>query len=115
MSAFCDEHGIALQSWYPLGHGNVGMLQDPVFEALTEKHRKSTAQVILRWHIQMGFGPVPGSSSPDHIRQNTDIFDFSLTDEDMARIAALNKHEPFYKVTEESLRRMATTKCIFEE
>jgi diketogulonate reductase-like aldo/keto reductase len=62
----------------------------------------------------MGFGPVPGSSSPDHIRQNADIFDFSLTDEDIVRIAVLNKHEPFYKVTEESLRRMATTKCNFE-
>ena len=111
---FCDEQGIALQSWYPLGHGNAGLLQDPVLEMLAQMHQKTTAQIILRWHIQMGFGPVPGSSSPDHIRQNADIFDFSLTDEDMARIAVLNKHEPFYKVTEESLRRMATTKCNFE-
>lgn len=112
---FCDEHDIVLQSWFPLGHGNKDMLNDPVFVALAAKYKKSTAQIILRWHVQMGFGLVPGSSSHDHIRQNVEIFDFMLTTEEMASIASLNKHEPFYKVTAESLHRMAITKCNFEE
>lgn len=111
---FCKEHHIQLQSWYPLGHGNSDMLQEPVFVELAEKYHKSTVQIILRWHIQMGFGLVPGSKSMDHIKDNANIFDFELTDEEMKQIAAVNKHEPFYHVTEESLHRMATTKCNFE-
>jgi diketogulonate reductase-like aldo/keto reductase len=115
VKAFCEEKGIKLQAWYPLGHGNADLLKDPVFIKLAEKYGKSTAQVILRWHLQMGFGFVPGSKSLDHIRENAEIFDFELTNEEMALIATLNKHEPFYKVTPESLQRLATTKCNFEE
>lgn len=111
---FCEEKNIHLQAWYPLGHGNTGMLNDPVFVRLAEKYGKSTAQMILRWHIQMGFAIVPGSKSHTHIAENADIFDFALTEEEMNDIAALNKHEPFYKVTKESLERLATTKCNFE-
>ena len=112
---FCDEHGIALQSWFPLGHGSTDMLNDEVFVKLANKYHKTTAQVILRWHTQMGFGLVPGSKTPAHIEENAQIFDFTLTDEEMADIAKVNKHTPFYKVTEESLHRMAVTKCNFEE
>ncbi len=115
VKSFCDEKGIKLQAWYPLGHGNADLINDPVFISLAEKYGKSTVQVILRWHIQMGFGLVPGSKSHDHIKENVEIFDFSLTDEEMALIATLNKHEPFYKVTPESLQLLATTKCNFEE
>lgn len=115
VKAFCDEKGIALQAWYPLGHGNADLIGDPVFVKLAEKYGKSTVQVILRWHIQMGFALVPGSKSPAHIKENAEIFDFELTAEEMEQIAALNRHEPFYKVTPESLRRLATTKCNFEE
>ena len=112
--AFCAEKGIQLQAWYPLGHGNVDLVNDPVFVALADKYGKSTVQVILRWHLQMGFGFVPGSKSQTHIRENAEIFDFALTDAEMDKIAALNRHEPFYKVTPESLQRLATTKCNFE-
>ncbi|MBP3705020.1 MAG: aldo/keto reductase, partial [Clostridia bacterium] len=98
-----------------LGHGNAGLINDPVIAALAEKHGKTAVQVILRWHLQMGFGFVPGSKSPEHIRENADIFDFALSDGDMEQIASLNKHEPFYKVTPESLQRLAATKCKFEE
>lgn len=115
VKSFCEEHGIALQSWFPLGHGNSDMLNDPVFVELAKKYNKSTVQVILRWHIQMGFGLVPGSTSLEHIKDNAQIFDFGLTDEEMTLIATLNKHRPFYTVTPESLARMATTKCNFEE
>ncbi len=111
----CDALGIKLQSWFPLGHGNADLIHDPVLEALAEKYHKSTAQIILRWHLQMGFGFVPGSKSHEHIRENAEIFDFALTADDMQQIAALNRHEPFYKVTPESLHRLAITKCKFEE
>jgi len=112
---FCDEKDIKLQAWYPLGHGNADLINDPVFAQLAEKYGKSAVQVILRWHIQMGFALVPGSKSPAHIKENAEIFDFELNAEEMEQIAALNRHEPFYKVTPESLQRLATTKCNFEE
>lgn len=110
----CDELGIRLQSWFPLGHGNTGLLSDPVLTALAAAHGKSVAQVILRWHLQMGFGFVPGSKSPAHIRENAELFDFALSDEEMVQIAALNQHKPFYQVTPESLQRLSVTKCKFE-
>ena len=64
---------------------------------------------------QLGFGFVPGSKSPAHIRENAEIFDFALSAGDMAQIAALNRHKPFYQVTPESLQRLAVTKCKFED
>ncbi len=112
---FCDEKGIQLQCWFPLGHGNLEMLQEPLLTALAEKYHKSTAQIVLRWHTQMGFCLVPGSRSFVHIEENAHIFDFQMTEEEIASITGLSKHEPFYKVTEESLRMLATTKCNFEE
>lgn len=115
IAPFLKEHGIALQSWYPLGHGNTDMLKDPVFIELAKKYHKSSVQVILRWHMQMGFGFVPGSTSIKHIKDNADIFDFCLTNQEMEKIASVNRHKPFYTVTKESLERMATTKCNFEK
>lgn len=112
---FCDDQGIVLQSWFPLGHGNTDMLRDPVFADMAKKYHKSSAQVILRWHIQMGLGLVPGSKFFEHIKENGDIFDFALTEEEMRQIAAVSRHVPFYQVTPESLHRLATTKCNFEE
>lgn len=113
--SFCEEHRIQLQCWYPLGHGSRQLLQDPVILEIAQVHGKSSAQVVLRWHIQMGFCPVPGSKSHAHIQENGEIFDFALTPEDMVRIAGINRHTPFYQVTPESLQRLATTKCNFEE
>lgn len=113
--SFCEEHRIQLQCWYPLGHGSRQLLQDPVILEIAQVHGKSPAQVVLRWHIQMGFCPVPGSKSHAHIQENGEIFDFALTPEDMAQIAGINRHTPFYQVTPESLQRLAITKCIFEE
>ena len=113
--SFCEEHRIQLQCWYPLGHGSRQLLQDPVILKIAQVHGKSPAQVVLRWHIQMGFCPVPGSKSHAHIQENGEIFDFVLTPEDMVRIAGINRHTPFYQVTPESLQRLATTKCNFEE
>lgn len=112
---FCKKNHIQLQSWYPLGHGNSEMLKEAIFAELAKKYHKSTVQIILRWHLQMGFGLVPGSKSLDHIEANAQIFDFELTDEEMKEIEKVNKHTQFYKVTKESLQRLATTKCNFEE
>lgn len=100
---------------YPLGHGSSELLQDPVIGDIAQAHGKSAAQVVLRWHIQMGFCPVPGSKSPAHMQENGEIFGFALTPEEMERIAGINRHTPFYKVTPESLQRLAITKCNFEE
>ena len=86
-----DQYGIKLMAWYPLGHGDKALIQEPIFAKLGRKYGKSPAQVILRWHTQMGFAVIPGSKNIDHIRDNLNILDFRLTDEEMAEIAKLDK------------------------
>jgi len=83
-------------AWYPLGHGDKGLLNEPVFAELAAKYGKTTAQIILRWHTQNGTSVIPGSTNPDHIRENADIFDFALTAEEMAAVKALNTNTRFY-------------------
>lgn len=87
--------GIVVEAWYPLGgRGHQGeLLSDAVLSEIAAGHNKSVVQVILRWHLQRGVVAIPGSSNPDHIEENISIFDFSLTDNEMARIAALNRNE----------------------
>lgn len=112
---YLKEHEIAIQGWYPLGHGSNSLMEEECIVFASNKYHKTPAQIILRWHLQKGYGFVVGSKSETHIKENADIFDFSLTDEEMDAIDALNKNEPFYHVTPESLQRLATTKCNFEE
>lgn len=105
---FLKKYNIVLQSWYPLGgKGNQSILQEELFAALGRKYHKSSAQVILRWHIQMGYIVIPGSKSELHIKENIDIFDFALTAEEMTEIAKLNKNTPCYIRTAESLKYFA--------
>lgn len=87
--------GIVVEAWYPLGgRGHQKeLLSDPVLSEIAARHNKSVAQVILRWDLQRGVVIIPGSSNPDHIKENISIFDFSLTDDEMAQIAALNRNE----------------------
>lgn len=87
--------GIVMEAWYPLGgRGHQGeLLSDPVLSDIAARHGKSVVQVILRWHLQRGIVAIPGSSNPDHIEENISVFDFSLSDEEMAQIAALNRNE----------------------
>lgn len=87
--------GIVVEAWYPLGgRGHQKeLLSDPVLSKIAAGHNKSVAQVILRWDLQRGVVIIPGSSNPDHIKENISIFDFSLTDDEMAQIAALNRNE----------------------
>ena len=102
------EHDMGLMAWYPLGHGDKNLVNEPVFTALAAKYGKSNAQIILRWHIQSGDVVIPGSKNPDHIRDNFDIFDFELTDGDMAAIAAVNKDVRYYNATPELIAQYAT-------
>ena len=87
---------IHIQAWYPLGHGDKSLQEEKVFADLATKYSKSTAQIILRWHVQSGNIVIPGSTNPDHIRDNADIFDFTLTDEEMAAIKAVDKNTRYY-------------------
>ena len=109
-----DKYGIRLMSWYPLGHGDRSLQSEAVFARLGAKYGKSTAQVILRWHTQMGFAVIPGSRSPDHIRDNLDILDFTLSDEEMAEIAKLDKGVRYYHRTDEQLVQFALWRPEFE-
>ena len=98
------EHNIALQAWYPLGgRGNDSIMSESLVQELAEKHGKSPAQVLLRWHIQQGHIVIPGSKTPSHIAQNIDLFDFALSDEDMAQIDSLDKGKPFFEHNDEVL------------
>ena len=104
---FLAAEGIAVQAWYPLGHGDKALLEEPVFTRLSQKYGKSSAQIILRWHIQAGNIVIPGSKNPDHIRDNFALFDFELTEKEMAEIAALDKGVRYYTSTPELLKRYA--------
>ena len=110
-----NQYGIRLMSWYPLGHGDKSLMEEPVFTALGKKYGKSPAQVILRWHTQMGFAVIPGSKNVNHIRDNLDIFDFSLTDEEMAEIAKLDKGKRYYYRTNEQLEQFAVWSPAYEK
>ena len=103
LKEFLDKYGIAIQAWYPLGHGDKTLLEEPVFNKLAKKYKKSTAQIILRWHIQNGTIVIPGSKNPDHIRDNFYLFDFSLTDEEMSEINSLNQDKRYDTSTPELL------------
>ena len=113
--AITDPKGIKIMCWYPLGHGDKSLVGEPIFTELAEKYGKSPAQIILKWHNQMGFIVIPGSRNPEHIKENADIFDFELTDEEMAEIAKLNKNERYYYATDEQLNQYAAYKPDYEK
>ena len=102
--------GCCVMAWYPLGHGDHALLEEPVVKGLAEKYGKSTAQVILRWHTQVGNIVIPGSTNPEHIKVNLDIFDFELTEEEMKQMAGLNKNVRYYYPDEEKLAAYANMK-----
>ena len=87
--------GIAVQGWYPLGgRGHQKeLLNDKVLKDIAQKHNKSVAQIILRWNLQRGIIVIPGSSNREHIIENTEIYYFELSDDDMKRISELNRNE----------------------
>jgi len=90
--AFHAQHDIVTEAWSPIGQGK-GLLEDPTLASIAEAHGKSPAQVVLRWHIQLGNVTIPKSVTPDRIQQNIEVFDFELSDADMGTISALGTGE----------------------
>lgn len=88
-----DQYNIQVECWYPLGHGDQRLLNSNTLEEIANAHDKSVVQTIIRWHIQSGFSVIPGSTNPDHIRENIDVFDFQLTDGEMEKIDQMDQGE----------------------
>ena len=109
-----DKYGTRLMAWYPLGHGDKGLLREPVFTELGQKYGKTPAQIILRWHTQMGFVVIPGSKNVAHIRDNLDILDFTLTDDEMAQITTLDRGERYYHRSDAQLAQFAAWQPTYE-
>ena len=107
LKKFLTSQGMAIQAWYPLGHGDKALIEEPVFSKLAQKYGKSNAQIILRWHLQSGNIVIPGSKNPAHIKDNFALFDFALTEEEMSEIAALDKNTRYYTSTPEMLKKYA--------
>lgn len=108
---------IKVMSWYPLGGKGktVDLLENQTIVGLARKYRKSSAQIVLKWHIQMGFIVIPGSKSPDHIKENIDIFDFDLSLEDMAKIRELDNGQRRHAYSKENLRRYESLRPVYEK
>lgn len=100
-------YGIHITCWFPLGGAmsNGALLKDPTIIAIAKAHDKTPAQIILRWHMQEGFSAIPGASNPDYIKENIEIFDFELTDEEMAQMRGLNKEKRFFNMPLEKKER----------
>lgn len=101
LKAFLKENSMVAQAWYPLGHGDKALLEEPLFAELGRKYGKSTVQIILRWHMQVGNIVIPGSKNPDHIKANIDLFDFELTANELSAITDMNKNAHYYTSTPE--------------
>lgn len=101
---------IKIQAWYPLGHGDKSLIEEPIFSRLAKKYGKTNAGIVLRWHIQNGNIIIPGSKNPEHIKDNANIFDFELTSNEMGSISKLNKNKRYYEPTKELTASYATMK-----
>lgn len=101
-------HNIQVECWFPLGGAmsNGALFKDPTIMEIAKAHGKTAAQVILCWHIQEGFSVIPGASNPDYIEENIDIFDFTLTDDEMAEMRGLNKERRFFNMSLSDVERM---------
>lgn len=109
------EYGTKIQAWYPLGgRGNNSVLTEDIIKTLAEKYGKSPAQIILRWHNQKGIIVIPGSKNPKHIKDNLNIFDFEISEEDMKKIDALDKNTPFFNQTDAKLDSFANWNPDFD-
>ena len=104
---FLSHEDIKIQAWYPLGHGDSKLLNEPYFTQLAQKYGKTNAQIILRWHIQDGNIVIPGSKNNDHIKDNFDVFDFKLTENEMSEISALDCNKRYYTSTPQMLKKYA--------
>lgn len=101
-----EPYGTALECWYPIGHGDKGLMQEPLFKALADKYGKTAVQIILRWHIQEGNIIFPKTTNPLHMQENFDIFDFCLNDQEMREIRALDCGKRFFTMSLEEQERV---------
>lgn len=107
LKKFLSHEDIKIQAWYPLGHGDSKLLNEPYFTQLAQKYGKTNAQIILRWHIQDGNIVIPGSKNNDHIKDNFDVFDFKLSENEMSEISALDCNKRYYISTPQMLKKYA--------
>ncbi len=99
-----EKYGVCLEAWAPFGEGRGGMFELPVLEDIARRHGKTVAQVILRWHLQRGIVAIPKTVHPERMRENIDVFDFSLSEDDMSAISTLDKAESsFFTHTDPSM------------
>ena len=104
----CVKNNIAVEGWYPLGGthgGNDILFKDPVILEIAGRYGKTPAEIILRWHVQEGFSTIPGSRNPDHIKQNISVYSFTLSENDMNKIRAIDKEKRFFTSTWEEIQR----------
>ena len=111
-----DKENIRIMSWYPLGGKGMTaeLLNKQAIINLANKYNKTTAQIVLRWHIQMGFIVIPGSKNVEHIKDNIDIFDFNLSNDDMNVISKLNNKQRRYIRTDDALDNYLNWKITYE-
>ena len=95
-----------IESWYPIGHGDKNLINEPLFTKLGQKYGKTNVQIILRWHIQEGTIVFPRSTNPVHIKENFEIFDFELTQDEMNEIRKLDTGKRFFNMTLEQQEQM---------
>lgn len=97
------KYDVKIESWFPLGgrDSKGEILRDKTINQIALAHGKTAAQVIIRWHLQEGFSVIPGSSNPEHIHENIEVFDFALTDEDMKKIRSLNSEKRYFTMSYE--------------
>ena len=94
------QNNIQLECWFPLGGemSKGALFKDPTIQKIAKVHGKTPAQIIIRWHIQEGFSVIPGATRHDYIKENISVFDFSLTDKEMAQMRSLNKEKRFFNM-----------------
>lgn len=101
-----EKYGTVIEAWYPIGHGDKGLINEPLFTKLGQKYGKTNVQIILRWHIQEGTIVFPRSTNPVHIQENFEIFDFELTQDEMNEIRKLDSGKRFFNMTLEQQEQM---------
>ena len=101
-------YGTIIESWYPIGHGDKDLINEEIFGKLAKKYNKTNVQIISRWHIQKGNVVFPKSTNPLHIKENFDIFNFNLTNEEMNEINKMGKTKRFFTVPLEKQEEMFT-------
>ena len=94
-----EAYGTKLECWFPLGHGDPALINESIFVELAEKYQRSQVQIILRWHVQVGNIIIPKSSNPVHMKENLEIFNFTLTEEEMDKIRKVDKGIRYYNLT----------------